>query len=196
MVKIKRDKRFVWPDRYYIWTYYPEKFRKSIYITSKSKLYAKHYTCIPFFTRTHAKHVAVFYHGKVALHYIHIISGKRLIKQGITSFMIKKYRDACFIKGQVRYLRPWAYPPEYRYDKHRRRYYIIRMNRAFAQGGRKKFNEEYLRFNYGNNYRRISRAYLNKRYSRIRRSIWRGLVANPDDPDLLSTNSNIKEEWK
>lgn len=166
MVKIKRDKRFVWPDRYYIWTYYPKKYRKSIGRISKDKLYAKHFTCFPYFSRQHAKHVACFYHGKVALKYIHIVSGKRLLHWGWSTFNkeSKSRQQACFIKGQVRYLRHWAYPPEYRYDKHRRRYYIVRLNRAFKQGGKKKFNQTYWELNYGSNYRRYSRSFMRRNY--------------------------------
>ena len=182
-MRIKRDKRFVWPDRYYIWTYYPKEFRKSIDVVSKGKLFAKHFTCIPYFSRQHAKHVAIFYHGKKALHYIHVISGKRLIKEGFTTFKEGKwkFRTACFIKGQVRYLRPWAYPPEYQYDKHRRRYYAVRLNRAFNQGGRNKFNETYWQLNYGSNYRRISASFRRWKYLKAHRAIWRELELSEVD---------------
>lgn len=173
MVKIKRDDRFVWPDRYYIWTYYPKEIRKSISTISKNKLYAKHITCIPYFSRQHAKHVVTFYHGKKALHYIHIISGKRLIKQGYTTFNkgSKKYKKGIFIKGKFRYVRQWAYPPEYQYDKHRRRYYIVRLNRAFEIGGKNYFNETYWKLNIGNQYRRISPTYRKFRYEKAQKAL-------------------------
>ena len=176
-MRIRRDKRFVWPDRYYIWTYYPKSFRKSIDVVSKGKLYAKHYTYIPYFSRQHAKHVAVFYYGKKALHYVHVISGKRLIHEGITTFNMgrKKFRNACFIEGQVCYLRQWAYPPEYQHDKHRRRKYACYLNKTFEKGGKNAFNKRYWRLNYGSNYRRISATYRRMKYNNLAKAIWREL---------------------
>ena len=146
-------------------------------MVSKSRLYAKHYTCIPYFSRQHAKHVAVFYHGKKALHYVHVISGKRLIKQGITTFNMGKWlwRNACFIKGNLSYLRQWAYPPEFQHDKHRRRRYICGLNNAFQKGGRDVFNRYYWKLNYGNNYRRISSHYRKKKYDNLTKALWREL---------------------
>lgn len=172
MVKIKRDQFFVWPDRYYVWTYFPEKYRKSVKQVTKLRLYQKHYTCIPFFTRRHAKHVVCYYHGVKALHYIHIISGKRLIKQGITTFNSAngqaKYNNACFIKTREgkwypAVLRQWVYPPEYHMDSHRRRHYIVSLNRAFEKHKKKGFNRKYEILNQGNSYRRIARWFFRMR---------------------------------
>lgn len=172
MVKIKRDYHFVWPDRYYIWTYYPPKFRSSVNKVHKNFLYKKHYTCIPFFTRRHAKHVVCYYHGVKALHCIHIISGKKLIKQGITTFNRdngkKQYNKACFIRNRKgdwypAFIRPWVYPPEYHMDSHRRRHYIVSLNKAFLRGGRKEFNRQYIWLNQGNSYRRIARWFFKMR---------------------------------
>lgn len=184
MVRIKRDNHWVWPDRYYIWTYFPEKYRSSINTVTKKKLYAKHYTCIPYFTRRHARHVACFYHGVKALHSIHIISGRKLISQGITTFNKangqKKYKYECFIKNRdgswySAHLRQWAYPPEFHCDSHRRRFYIVKMNRAFGSGGkagRKNFNRVYAELNYSHSYRRISRAFFNMKIIVARRVCW------------------------
>lgn len=179
MVKIKRDQYFVWPDRYYIWTYFPKKYQKSIDIVSRKSLYKKHYTCIPFFTRKHAKHVACFYHGVKCLSYIHIISGKNLIKKGITTFNrsngVAHYQKCCFIKDSTgkwypAALRQWVYPPEFLIDSHRRRRYIILLNKVFQRGGKKAFNKKYLLLNHGNAYRRIegrqykSQIVINRNY--------------------------------
>ena len=176
-MRIKRDKRFVWPDRYYIWTYYPKSYRKTIEIISPNYLYAKHYTYYPYFSRQHAKHVAVYFYGKKALHYVHVISGKRLLKQGISTFNEgrRKWRGACFIQGRLSYLRQWAYPPECQYDKHRRRHYACSLYKAFQRGGRKAFNEKYWKLNYGFNYRRISRAYRRRKYNKLWKAVWREL---------------------
>lgn len=172
MVKIKRDKRFVWPDRYYIWTYMPKKYRKSTDQVHKDRLYYKHVCCIPYFTRRHAKHVVAFFHGVKALKAIHIISGKRLIQQGFSTFNMrqrvgrKRIARAIFYRDQVRFLRQWAYPPEDRYDKHRRRHYIVKLNKAFKNGGRNGFNRKYNEVNYGSSYRRFKRAYLRGLYKK------------------------------
>ena len=186
MVKIKRDRHFVWPDRYYIWTYYPPEYRKSIKTPSLSKLYQKHYTRIPFFTRAHAKHIACYYHGVRALRTIHIIKGDRLIKQGITTFnaslrcakdlryrMFIQKKDGTYYPGS---LRQWAYPPEYRMDAHRRRKYIIIMNNAFEKKGRKGFNEKYKFYNYDNHYRRISNKWLDRQHQVNRRKIYMEII--------------------
>lgn len=187
MVRVKRDHHWVWPDRYYIWTYFPEKFRRSVNQVTEKKLYAKHYTCIPYFTRRHAKHVACFYHGVKALHSIHIISGKKLISQGITTFNKangqKKYKYECFIRKRdgswyPAHLRQWAYPPEFHCDSHRRRRYIVTMNQAFGNGGkigRKRFNRKYAEYNYSHSYRRISRAFFNMKVVVARRVCWNEL---------------------
>lgn len=179
MVRIKRDQHFVWPDRYYIWTYFPPKYRKSN--RTKNQLYQKHYTCIPFFTRRHAKHVVCFYHGVKALHSIHIIKGSRLIKQGITTFNkangINKYHKAAFIRKRdgtwyPGMLRQWVYPPEYRMDSHRRRHYIVSLNKAFENHGKNGFNKKYELLNMGNSYRRLVRWFLRMRVKVNRSNIY------------------------
>lgn len=181
MVRVKRDQHFVWPDRYYIWTYFPPKYRVSVNNKSKSKLYQKHYTCIPFFTRRHAKHVVCFYHGVKALHCIHIIKGSRLIKQGITTFNkangIKRYHQAAFIKQRngdwyPGMLRQWVYPPEYKVDSHRRRHYIVALNHAFEKYGKNGFNKKYELLNIGNSYRRIAKWFLRMRINVNRSNIY------------------------
>lgn len=201
MARVRRDKHFVWPDRYYIWTYFPEKFRKSVNQAYKSKLYAKHYTCIPYFSRQHAKHVVCSYHGVKALHYIHIIHGSRLIKQGITTFNQangqKKYHKCCFIRNSQGWyaatLRQWFYPPEYLYDAHRRRRYIVQLNKALGNGkklGRKRFNRLYAIKNLNNNYRRISRAAFRRRYILARRVI--NNLLNMEELQNTLTNLEVK----
>ena len=183
MVRVKRDQYFVWPDRYYVWTYFPKKYRKSVNKVGKNTLYAKHYTCVPYMTRQHAKHVVTYYYGVRALHYIHIIHGSRLIKQGITTFNRangqKDYQKHCFLKGAKgewfpAYLKQWAYPPEYMYDSHRRRRYIVNLNRVLGNGkklGRKRFNRLYTKYNLGNRYRRISSIYFRHSYIITRKKV-------------------------
>lgn len=183
MVKIKRDKHFVWPDRYYIWTYFPKKYRKSIDSVNKNSLYAKHYTCIPYMTRQHAKHVVTYYYGVKALHYIHIIHGSRLIKKGITTFNKangkKDHQTCCFLKGRngewfPAFLKQWAYPPEFMYDSHRRRKYIVALNQKLGNGkklGRQRFNRLYAKLNMGNKYRRISSIHFRHSYIITRRKV-------------------------
>lgn len=183
MVRVKRDHHFVWPDRYYVWTYFPKKYRKSVNKVNKNTLYAKHYTCVPYMTRQHAKHVITYYYGVRALHYIHIIHGSRLIKKGITTFNKangqRDFQKYCFLKDSKgewfrAYLKQWAYPPEYLYDSHRRRRYIVKLNQKLGNGkklGRKRFNRMYAKLNLGNKYRRISSIHFRHSYIITRRKV-------------------------
>lgn len=193
-MRISRDRRFVWPDRYYIWSYFPNNIRKSIYQRVESRLYAKNYCRIPYFSRLHARHVATFYHGRKANKYIHIISGKRLIKQGITTFPRYKYEEVFFLRNQVRHLRQWAYPIEFRSDKHRRRRYITCMNEAFNKGGKNLFNDTYKLYNIGNQYRRFSTKWLNRKYRNVKRRLYNQLVEEDlMAKGLLEKNRHIAE---
>lgn len=201
MARVKRDQHFVWPDRYYIWTYFPPKYRKSTKNKTKKQLYQKHYTCIPFFTRRHAKHVVCFYHGVKALHSIHIIKGSRLIKQGITTFNqangIKEYHKAAFIKQRdgtwyPGMLRQWVYPPEYRMDSHRRRHYIISLNKAFEKYGKVGFNRKYELLNMGNSYRRLARWFLRMRI-RVNRS---NIYTELDIQDMANEVAKLEVKGK
>lgn len=170
MVKLARDPHIVWKDRYYIWTYKPIKRENKRY--TQRSLYPKFITPIPYLSRLHIKHVIVYSFGPKILTQIHIISGKRLIKQGITYLKWGKYQYNCFyLKDRMVHVKKWAYPPEDKRDAHRRRKYIIRLCRAAERMNRVEFNRYYKLQNYGYNYSGFSRYYLRNQYNKVRDAI-------------------------
>nr|DAE96692.1 MAG TPA: hypothetical protein [Caudoviricetes sp.] len=167
MVKVYRDPHIVWNDRYYIWTYIPEKYKGSRQknIVSEKYLYPKWVTPIPYLSRVHAKHVIVFSYNRKALKHIHIIYGKKLIKQGITYLNYnKKTYNMMYYKGRKVHVKKWVYPPEAKMDTHRRRKYIVKLNRAVKRLSKKDFNHFYKTEHYGYNFSGLSRYYLRRRY--------------------------------
>ena len=93
MVKIKESSREeIKPDRYYFWTWRPDTTNK--YITEK-KLYRKHLTSIPYFTRSHIKRTQMHrvFHSKgkqeFDKRYARKLYGQR---QGISAQAIKRKR--------------------------------------------------------------------------------------------------------
>lgn len=147
MVKLREgNNEPIRPDRYYIWTWRPDTTNK--YITEKS-LYRKHLTGIPYFTRHHVKVTLVYLYGVDVLQYIHIISGRKLIKQGIRELsdmngkLLKKGSTKFWFKGKFVKARKFIMPDEYHIDKHRRRRFMVQMHRVFKSKGKKEFNERY-----------------------------------------------------
>lgn len=146
--KVYRDNTVIYPDLYYLWTWRPDKYwKRNKSITIKS-LYKKHICGIGYYSRYHAKHVCTELLGVDALLEIHVIKGKRLIKQGITTIP-KNYSEYIFFKGDPRKLRRWIYPQEFRYDSHRRRHFIVYLVRSAEDQGVKAFNKKYKRYLYG-----------------------------------------------
>ncbi|WP_032357397.1 hypothetical protein, partial [Escherichia coli] len=74
--------------------------------------------------------------------YIHTIKGKNLIKQGITD-LPKKGHQSIFFKGKPTKIRRFIFPAEARMDKHRRRHFVVRMNKIYKKHGRRAFNRAY-----------------------------------------------------
>ena len=131
MVKLKESNNGpIRPDRYYIWTWRPDTTNK---IVTEKKLYRKHLTGIPYFTRHQVKVTLVYLYGVDVLQYIHIISGRKL-KKGSTKF---------WFKGKFVKARKFIMPDEYHIDKHRRRRFMVQMHRVFKSKGKKEFNERY-----------------------------------------------------
>lgn len=146
MTKIREEIGTVRPDRFYVWTWRPKEYWK--FKNQQEKLlYKKHFCSVPYFTRFHAKRTLVIYLGVDVLSDIHIIKGKNLIKMGITQFP-KVFRNKIFFKGKPKSVPRFITPPEYLVDKHRRRYYRIRMYRAIRLG-RNNFNNFYALSLYG-----------------------------------------------
>lgn len=146
--KVYRDNTKVYPDLYYVWTWRPDKFWKFHTKITKASLYKKTICGIGYYSRYHAKHIITQILGVDALLELHVIKGKRLIKQGITDIP-KKFSDHIYFKGKLRKLRKWVYPPEFGYDSHRRRHFIVYLVRSAEDHGVKAFNNKYKRYFYG-----------------------------------------------
>lgn len=162
--RVWRDNTKIYKDLIYVWCYMPQSFkymgtvienhrRKKVMktvtrapekITEKS-LYKKHICGIGFYTRYHARHVLIEYFGVDILSYVHTISGKKLIQMGITDIP-KRYSDRIFYKGSLRRVRKWVYPPEFNYDSHRRRHFILYLVRSAEDYGKSAFNTKYKRY--------------------------------------------------
>lgn len=150
---VYRSNYIVYPDLYYIWTYYPPELCKDN--LTESGLYRKHYCGIGFYSRFHARHIVALRISKKALLYIHIVRGDKLIKEGITSFP-KVYNDRIFVNSPYtkygdRKLSRWIYPPEFNYDRHRRRHFILYLVRSAEDHGWQAFDRKYKK--YFNGYR-------------------------------------------
>lgn len=142
---IGRDLYHVQADRYYIWTWRPKSYWKRPGVMAA---YKKHICAQPFYTRYHAKRTAVAHLGVDALLYIRVVSGRYLIKQGITCFPYKRLKLRVFFKGKPRGMPPWVIPPEYKYLKYKRVKFREALYRK-AKKGRKQFNEFYAWSLYG-----------------------------------------------
>jgi hypothetical protein len=140
---------------------------KSFYTISEKYLYRKHICGVGFYSRYHARHIVWLTLGEKALLHIHIIRGDKLIKEGITEIP-KENSDRIFVKDPhtrdgSRKVKRWHYPPEFRYDKHRRRHFILYLVRAAEERGPLAFDRKYKK--YFNGYR-ISIPYLTYRRKR------------------------------
>lgn len=164
---VYRNNLIVYPDLYYIWTYRPKELWKNFYKQTERCLYKKHICGIGFYSRFHARHIVSLMLSKKALLYIHIVRGDKLIKEGIKT-LPKFYNDRIFVndphtKYGDRKLRRWIYPPEFNYDKHRRRHFIIYLVRSAEDKGPRAFDKKYKK--YFNGYREsvTVRNYLKKK---------------------------------
>lgn len=165
MVKLKEQRTYgvIEPDLYYVWTFKPRKNPNARqYITERS-LYKKHYLRIPFFTRFHAKRTLTIALGNKVLSYIHIVRGKSLIKKGITYLGRDSNWNRIFLGNKKSpKLKQFIIPPEYIYDRHRRRYYRVRLYRA-KRLGKENFDNFYAMSLYG------YRPGFTKNYTRFKR---------------------------
>lgn len=164
---VYRDNLVVYPDLYYIWTYKPKELCKTFYRQTEKYLYKKHICGIGFYSKFHAKHIVQTMISDKALSYIHIVKGSKLIKEGITK-LHKAYNDRIFVNSPYtkygdRKIRRWIYPPEFNYDKHRRRHFILYLVRAAEDKGPEAFDKKYKK--YFNGYREsvTVRNYLKKK---------------------------------
>jgi len=144
---VQRVDQIIYDDLYYIWTYPPPDMYASFYRQSKRFLYRKHICGIGYYSRFHARHIVSLMCGSKALIYIHIIKGDKLIKQGITHlpqhYLHRVYINSPFTKDGSRKLKKWIYPPEYKFDRHRRRAFVLKLVAAAEDKGPKAFNRIY-----------------------------------------------------
>lgn len=173
--RLARDLVNVQADRYYIWTWRPRKYWHK---NGWKANYQKHYCCQPFYTRYHAKKTAVLHIGVDALSYIHIVSGRHLLKQGYTKFAQVWCKSRVFIKDKPMGMPPWIFPPEYRFDKHRRYMFRYQMRNSFKRG-RKYFNETYAFSLYGYT-QNLDKKYLAKQRLKENNKILRELQKTGD----------------
>lgn len=176
MVKLKEENNGpIRPDRYYIWTWRPDTTNK--YITERS-LYRKHLTGIPYFSRHHIKVTLVYLYGVDVLQYIHIISGRKLIKQGIRELSDMNGKKMAYTKfwykGKPVTAKKFIIPDEYHIDKHRRRRFMVQMHRVFKSKGRKEFDERYSIKLYGQR-QGISTEHLHKKRLQVNLAILQDL---------------------
>lgn len=178
MVKLKESNIGpILPDRYYIWTWRPDTTNK---IITEKKLYRKHLTGIPYFTRHHVKVTLVYLYGVDVLQYIHIISGRKLLQQGIRELsdmngkLLKRGATKFWFKGKFVRAKKFIIPDEYKIDKHRRRRFMVQMHRVFKSKGKKAFDERYSIKLYGQR-QGISPAYTKQKRLQIYSSILQDL---------------------
>lgn len=178
MVKLKESNIGpILPDRYYIWTWRPDTTNK---IITEKKLYRKHLTGIPYFTRHHVKVTLVYLYGVDVLQYIHIISGRKLLQQGIRELsdmngkLLKRGVTKFWFKGKFVKAKKFIIPDEYKIDKHRRRRFMVQMHRVFKSKGKKAFDERYSIKLYGQR-QGISPAYTKQKRLQIYSSILQDL---------------------
>lgn len=174
MARIKRDTENVQADKYYIWTWVPKKW---VNYSCFRSIYQKHYCAQPFYTRYHAKKTAILHLGVDALQYIRIVSGRYLLKRGITKFQ-GRWKLRVFYKDSPRGMPPWVIPPEFRFDKHRRRHFANILYRKFKRG-RKKFNQFYAFVLYGYT-ETLDKKYLIKQRSKLGYQILQNLQKTGD----------------
>lgn len=147
---VYRNNLIVYKDLYYVWTYRPPELWKNFYKHTEKSMYKRHICGIGFYSRFHARHIISNLINKKALLYTHIVRGDKLIKEGITN-LPKFYNDRIFVndphtKYGNRKLRRWIYPPEFNYDKHRRRHFILYLVKSAEDKGPKAFDLKYKKY--------------------------------------------------
>lgn len=157
-------------NRFYIWTWVPKTYKRR----TKKWLYLKHLTGVPYFTRKHIKTTLVAIYGVDVLAYIHIISGDKLIEQGIYHISdvnpYPKGSTKFWYKGHLVKAKKFLIPPEYKLDKHRRRHFIVMMFNTLKRHGKKAFDRKYAEKLIGQR-KGISSKYIYKKRLQIRNTI-------------------------
>lgn len=177
------------PDRYYIWTWVP--YTRNRFLTEKH-YFRKRLTCIPYFTRYHAKKTIQMYYGTQVMNAIHIIAGRNLIKKGIHYYYemdplnrSKKGASRFWFEGELLKARKFFIPDNYKVDKHRRRHFMVAMHQAYKNHGKKAFDQKYARYLYG------SRQGISKQYTRKTRFKIRDTILPGVQEDLRRREGNL-----
>ena len=144
MTKIARDPNRVYSYCIYAWTYHNEFTYRHVNKKTETSLYRKKYCQVPFYSRVQARHIMTTLYGVDILKSVHLISGKQLREQGITTFPKQKFANYVIlgdnpikVNGRLRHqvpLKKYIYPQEFQYDKHRRRYFAILLKRHRKRG--------------------------------------------------------------
>lgn len=155
MTKIARDTDKIYSKAVYCWSYHTTHSYRHCKVKTEKSLYKKKFCQIPFYSRVHAKHVLVTLYGYDALRDVHFTTGKNIKGElGKKYFPQQKYpyevyfgengiRKQVWVKKRQRYeihwehwgsLKRYIFPPEYQYDKHRRRHFAIALKRHRDKG--------------------------------------------------------------
>lgn len=148
MVRLKESLRVINPKRYYLWSYIPNRKRNEIISPSRKSLYQKKICGVPFYTTLHARRMMYYQLGLDSFSEIHIIRGRKLIKEGIT-YLDDRKPNTIWFKGRLYHIKKWITPADYMLNKHRRRRFRVKMFTTFEKYGKKKFNQELIRIYYG-----------------------------------------------
>lgn len=200
-MKIARDINKIYSKAVYCWSYHTTHSYRYCMAKTEKSLYKKKYCQIPYYSRVHAKHVLVTLYGVDALRDVHFISGKQLRKElGRKTFPYQKYptevlfgergiRKEVYIRKRRRYEIQWAHwgpmtmyvmPPEYKYDKHRRRKFTILL-KCKRNKGISVFNKWYKSLFYG--YRQgISRMALISKRKEVNDALLQEIPSLREDP--------------
>lgn len=200
-MKIARDLNKIYPKAVYCWSYHTKYSYRYCMAKTETSLYKKKYCQIPYYSRVHAKHVLITLYGMDALRDVHFISGKQLRKElGRKTFPYQKYptevlfgehgiRKEIWIKKRKRYevhvkhwgaMRRYIFPPEYMYDKHRRRHFTIALYTK-RKNGITKFNKWYKQQFYGYRYG-ISKKHLIEKRKEVYDALLQEIPSLRKDP--------------
>lgn len=150
MVRLAENQRVINPNRYYLWSYVPDnQAMRNTHITPSGKfLYKKRICGVPFYTTLHARRMLYYQLGLESFSEVHIVKGRKLIKEGI-KYLDYKQVNIVWYHNKIRHIRKWVTPMDYMLNKHRRRKFRVQMYNYFTKYGKKRFNEELVRIYYG-----------------------------------------------
>lgn len=192
MVKLAESQRIINPKRYYLWSYIPNLKKNEIISDTKKFLYQKRICGVPFYTTLHARRMMYYQMGLDSFSEVHIIRGRKLIREGIT-YLDYKEPNVVWFKGRLWHVKKWITPPDYMLNKHRRRRFRVKMFSIFEKYGKKRFNKELVRIYYGyrpgttTSHKNFNRF---KAYLSILPQVAKALKIQPEDISITFRNGN------